>query len=126
MDRHFNTTGPVHPEEHYAIDPLSRLDWEDIRYLIAAKKSFVLHAPRQTGKTSTLLAMMDALNLSGEYSALYINVESAQSARNDVAAGMKAILGSLVYGAAARLQSWRDELWPVLGEHATLRELLSR
>ncbi|HPE59376.1 MAG TPA: hypothetical protein PLB10_03480 [Thiolinea sp.] len=44
MDRHFNTTGPVHPEEHYAIDPLSRLDWEDIRYLIAAKKFFVLHA----------------------------------------------------------------------------------
>lgn len=58
-------------------------------------------------------------------------VESAQSARNDVAASMKAIIGSLVYDAEARLQesrllTWRDELWPILGEHATLRELLSR
>ncbi|MEB4589834.1 AAA family ATPase [Candidatus Thiothrix sp. Deng01] len=131
MRRHFNTTGPVHPEEHYAIDPMTRLDWEEVRFLIAAKKFFVLHAPRQTGKTSTLLVMMDVLNQSGEYTALYMNVESAQSARDDVAAGMKAIIGSLTYGAEARLrdsrlQKWRDELWPVLGEHATLRELLSR
>ncbi|EIJ33563.1 AAA family ATPase [Thiothrix nivea] len=111
--------------------PVDKLVDEDIRALIAAKKFFVLHAPRQTGKTTTLLAMMDVLNQSGEYTALYMGVESAQSARNDVAAGMKAILGSLVYGAEARLQEyrlkpWRDELWPELGEHATLRELLSR
>lgn len=131
MPKHFNTTGPVHPEDHYCIDPMSRLDWEEIHALIGAKKFFVLHAPRQTGKTSTLLAMMDVLNQSGEYTALYMGVESAQSARNDVAAGMKAILGSLVYGAEARLQEtrlrhWQQELWPVLGEHATFKELLSR
>jgi hypothetical protein len=131
MPRHFNTTGPVHPDKHYCIDPMSRLDWEDIHALIEAEKFFVLHAPRQTGKTSTLLAMADVLNQSGEYTALYMGVESAQAARNDVAAGMKAILGSLVYGAEARLQEtrlrhWQQELWPSLGEHATFKELLSR
>jgi hypothetical protein len=131
MQKHFNTAGPVHPEEHYCIDPMARLDQDELYALIEAKKFFVLHAPRQTGKTSTLFALMDVLNQSGDYTALYINVESAQSARNDVAAGMKAILGSLVYGAKVRLQdarlmAWRDELWPVLEEHATFKELLSR
>jgi hypothetical protein len=131
MPRHFNTTGPVHPNEHYCIDPMTRLDWEDIHHLIGTRKFFVLHAPRQTGKTTTLLAMADVLNQSGEYTALYMGVESAQSARNDVAAGMKAILGSLVYGAEARLQEtrlrhWQQELWSSVGEHATFKELLSR
>ncbi|EIJ36144.1 AAA family ATPase [Thiothrix nivea] len=131
MPRHFNTAGPVRPDKHYFIDPTSRVDWAEIQRLIDDEKFFVLHAPRQTGKTSLLLAMMDALNQAGEYTALYINVESAQAARNDVAAGMKAILGSLIYGAEARLQDsrlrhWHHELWPIMGEHATLRELLSR
>ncbi|WP_228292425.1 hypothetical protein [Candidatus Thiothrix anitrata] len=60
---------------------MSRLDWEEIHHLIETQKFFVLHAPRQTGKTTTLLAMADVLNQSGDYTALYINVESAQSAR---------------------------------------------
>jgi hypothetical protein len=104
MPRHFNTAGPVVPADHYCIDTLQRMDWDEIHNLIAAKKFFVLHAPRQTGKTSTLLAMQDALNHSGDYTALYFNVESGQSARGDVAAAMPAILGSLVEGAALRLQ----------------------
>ncbi|EIJ36057.1 ATP-binding protein [Thiothrix nivea] len=110
---------------------MTRLDWEEIRYLIAAEKSFVLHAPRQTGKTSTLLAMMDVLNQSGEYTALYMGVESAQAARNDVAGGMKAIVGSLVEGAAnrlkdVRLREWRESVWEIHAEFGAFRELLSR
>gem|GEM_PF-4968165 len=58
--------------DHYCIDPMQRLDWEEVQQLIATKKFFVLHAPRQTGKTSTLLAMMDVLNHSGEYTVLYM------------------------------------------------------
>ena len=38
------------PEDHYCIDPLSRIDWEDIQRLIRDKRYFILHAPRQTGK----------------------------------------------------------------------------
>ena len=57
MERFFNTSGPIFPEDHYAIPPLSRVDWDEIQYLIASKKYFILHAPRQTGKTSNLLAI---------------------------------------------------------------------
>jgi hypothetical protein len=90
--RFFNTAGPVRCEEHYCLSPLGRLDLTEILSLIAQKKYFVLHAPRQTGKTSCLLALMDYLNATGSYRCLYFNVESAQAAREDVRQGMRAIL----------------------------------
>ena len=48
MPRHFNTTGPVHPEDHDSIDPMTRLNWEEVHDFIDAKKFFALRAPRQT------------------------------------------------------------------------------
>jgi hypothetical protein len=30
MQKHFNTAGPVHANQHYCIDPVSRVDWEEI------------------------------------------------------------------------------------------------
>lgn len=54
--RIFNTAGPVNSEKHYSLPPLERFDLFDIELLIAQEKYFVLHAPRQTGKTSSLLA----------------------------------------------------------------------
>nr|VFJ51152.1 MAG: hypothetical protein BECKFW1821B_GA0114236_100835 [Candidatus Kentron sp. FW] len=57
----FNTAGPVKPNNHYSISPLARWDTEKIRRLIEAERYFVLHAPRQTGKTSCLLALMEKL-----------------------------------------------------------------
>ena len=74
---------------------MQRLDWEEIRYLIGAEKYFVLHAPRQTGKTSTLLAMMEVLNQSGEYNTLYVNIEGAQTAREDARWGMTMVCQSI-------------------------------
>ena len=60
--RFFNTAGPVHPQDHYCLPPLERFALDDILMLIAQKKYCVLHAPRQTGKTSTLLALMTHLD----------------------------------------------------------------
>jgi len=60
----FNTAGPVNCDDHYCLPPLSRFDLEEILMLIAQKKYFVLHAPRQTGKTSFLLALMGNRKLS--------------------------------------------------------------
>ncbi len=84
--RHFNTAGPVRPEDHYCVPPLDRVNMAEILSLVRRKSYFVLHAPRQTGKTSTLLALRDLLNggLPGEYRCAYINVEPAQTAREDV------------------------------------------
>jgi hypothetical protein len=59
--RFFNTAGPVRREDHYCLDPLSRLDLEEILLFIGQKKYFVLHAPRQSGKTSCMLALADYL-----------------------------------------------------------------
>ncbi|EHQ34527.1 AAA family ATPase [Methanoplanus limicola] len=95
--RFFNTAGPVRCSEHYCLPPLSRFDLPEILSLIDQKKYFILHAPRQSGKTSCLLALRELLNHEGRYSALYINIEMAQTARNDVSRGMKAILSELAF-----------------------------
>jgi len=67
MERFFNNAGPCVAEDHYIIDPLKRLDLPYIERLIAQKRYFVLHAPRQTGKTTSLLALMEYLNTQGRY-----------------------------------------------------------
>ena len=93
--KYFNTAGPVRCDEHYCLPPLGRFDLEEILFLIDQKKYFLLHAPRQTGKTSCLLALMEYLNNEGKYRALYVNVESAQGAREDVYRGIRAILSTM-------------------------------
>jgi len=91
----FNTAGPVNQPEHYKINPLHRWNLEEVFWLIEQKKYFIVHAPRQTGKTSSLLALRDYLNKEGKYFALYVNVEVGQSARHNVVSCMEAILTSL-------------------------------
>lgn len=115
MKKHFNTTGPVFPAKHYCIDPMQRLDWEEIHHLIDAEKYFVLHAPRQTGKTSTLLKMMDVLNAEGQYKALYVNIEAAQAMRNDVEAGLAIVCETIasnarIYDIEPELEVLTDKL----------------
>ena len=91
MEKSFNTKGPIIQEDHYCIPPLNRWDFEEVLQLIQRKKYFVLHGPRQTGKTSCLLALRDYLNQEGRYHCVYMNVEAAQAMREDVFNGMQAI-----------------------------------
>ncbi len=129
--RFFNTAGPVNPADHYCIPPLERFDLDEIKRLLQQRKYFVLHAPRQVGKTSYLLALTEYLNRSGEYRAVYFNVERAQSARGDVAAAMPAILGAVASGAEIYAQdpfprsAWQ-ELLAAVGPHGALTALLER
>ncbi len=88
----FNTAGPVNQDDHYKIDPLLRWDMDEILTLINQKKYFILHAPRQTGKTSCLLALRDYLNKEGRYHCVYANFEMAQTARNDISAGISTVI----------------------------------
>lgn len=60
--RRFNTEEPVVKRKHYCIPPLERADLQRILHLIRDERYFILHAPRQTGKTSVLLALQDLLN----------------------------------------------------------------
>lgn len=91
----FNTAGPVFREDHYALDPLTRIDINEVLALIDQKKYFLLHAPRQTGKTSMLLALMHRINREGHFHCLYVNVETAQVARENVADAMSTILSQI-------------------------------
>ena len=75
--RFFNTAGPCNPEWHYTVNSVPRL--QGVQELIDGKHYFVLHAPRQTGKTTFLYAMMRQLNAEGRYTALTVNIQPAAS-----------------------------------------------
>jgi len=96
--RFFNTAGPCNPDWHYTVDPLPRLP--EVQGLIETKSYFVLHAPRQTGKTTYLYAMMHKLNAEGVYTALQVNIQPAASGR-DVDDAMR-IIGVSINEQAAR------------------------
>ncbi|MBL7205138.1 MAG: ATP-binding protein [Desulfobacteraceae bacterium] len=129
--RIFNTAGPVNCQKHYCLPPLKRVNLEQILLLIEQEKYFVLHAPRQTGKTTCLLALMDHINRGNKYACLYINVEKGQSAREDVARGIRATLGEL----ASRARDFLEDDFPLRhmneilqqwGEDSAFNELLSQ
>lgn len=84
VPKFFNTAGPIQSDIHYNVNPLQRIRLDELEQLITQRKYFILHAPRQTGKTSCLLALRDYLNEQGNYIAVYANVEAGQAARNDV------------------------------------------
>ncbi len=114
--RYFNTAGPIRKEKHYNIDPLSRIDYRAIISLIHEEKYFVLHAPRQSGKTSYLITLMDYINHEGEYKCFYTNFENAQASRENVKEAIEAILWTLADDAkdylddSFLLQNWREIL----------------
>jgi len=129
--RHFNTAGPVKPEDHYCIPPLNRLDIDEISNLIEGKKYSILHAPRQVGKTSYLLALMEYLNQQGKVRCLYVNVEPAQAARENVEGAMQAILGEFATMAEIFLDDhYPNEIWPdileISGPFNALKEFFIR
>ena len=104
MERFFNTAGPVKCDIHYCLPPLERWDLDAILSLVRQQKSFVLHAPRQTGKTTCLLALMEHLNAGEEFRCLYANLEMAQAARENVEQAMNDILRTLAQRAKIHLQ----------------------
>ena len=103
--RTFNTAGPVVAADHYCVPPLERIELDTVLGLIRDKKYFVLHAPRQTGKTSALLALRDLLNsgAQGEYRCVYANVEAGQAMRENVAEGMRTVLSQFALRASLTL-----------------------
>ena len=113
--RKFNTEGPVVAADHYHIPPLERIDLDAVLGLIRDKKYFVLHAPRQTGKTSALLELRDLLNggAQGDFRCVYANVEDGQAMRENVAEGMRTVLAELALQASLTLgDDTLEDLWP--------------
>jgi hypothetical protein len=95
MPRWFNTAGPCLPSLHYMLPALDRLP--NLDRLVEQQGYFVLHAPRQTGKTTAMLAFAEQLTQSGRYTAILLSVEVGQPFSEDIDRGEKAIL-----------QEWRE------------------
>src|SRR6056297_3529144 len=128
MEKFFNTAGPIIREDNYCIDPLKRINKDEIMTLIAKKRYFILHAPRQTGKTSSLLALRDYINNEGRYHCIYMNVEAAQAARSDVFEGIRAIIIELADRVSSTLkdryffENWKK--WMEMGGFIALKTAL--
>ena len=73
MPRRFNVAGPCKPELHYMLPAAARVP--QARRLVADFNYFVIHAPRQTGKTTSMNELAQQLTASGEYVAVLVSVE---------------------------------------------------
>jgi type II secretory pathway predicted ATPase ExeA len=92
MSRWFNTAGPCKADTNYMLAPTSRLP--DLERLIAQESYFVIHAPRQTGKTTAMLALAKELTSSGRYTAIMVSAEVGAPYSHDPGAAELAILDS--------------------------------
>ena len=76
MRRFFNIAGPCNKVQHYIIDPATRL--HGVENLIEYGQYFVIHAARQSGKTTYLQDLAQRLHVEGKYYALYCSLENLQ------------------------------------------------
>jgi AAA-like domain len=92
MPRWFNTAGPCQEDIHYTLSPTLRVP--GLEKLIAQRNYFVIHAPRQIGKTTAMLALAKQLTESGKYTAVMLSVEVGAPFSQDIAGAEDAILGA--------------------------------
>lgn len=93
MARWFNTAGPCVPSRHYMIPASARLP--EVSGLVEFEGYFVVHAPRQTGKTTTLTALAQELTTTGRYAALMTSCEPGRAWGEDIGRATRAILDRL-------------------------------
>jgi hypothetical protein len=74
--KYFNIAGPCNKTEHYMIEASSRL--QGVEQLIDMAQYFVIHAARQSGKTTYLLDLTRKLHVAGKYYAVYCSLETLQ------------------------------------------------
>ncbi|NET59992.1 MAG: ATP-binding protein, partial [Symploca sp. SIO2E6] len=87
----FNTAGPCQADIHYMLSPIARLP--QLARLIEQRGYFVIHAPRQTGKTTAMMALAQQLTEGGKYTAVVLSVEVGAAFPHDPDAAEMAILG---------------------------------
>ena len=131
MERFFNIAGPCVAAKHYMLPATERLP--EVIGMIRRELYFVIHAPRQSGKTTALKQLVRDINGSGERVALYCSLETLQNVM-DVPSAMhtletvvcKAIRASAAFAAIADEISDYAASEEVKGDPATgLMSLLS-
>ena len=126
MARFFNTSGVCRPDDHYMLPAEPRV--AGLRRLIDEKLYFVVHAPRQVGKSTSLRALAESLTKEGLYAALHTSCEVGQLIRPDLDASIDGILATLHLRAGIFLP---EELRPPASDSAQpvtarLLDLLTR
>ena len=92
MKKWFNTAGPCQADIHYMLSATERLPaFVD---LIAQRNYFVIHAPRQTGKSTAMIDLAKDLTESGQYVAVMLSVEVGAAFPHDPQLAQNSILNS--------------------------------
>ncbi|HRI66078.1 MAG TPA: ATP-binding protein, partial [Polyangium sp.] len=76
MQPKFNIAGPCNPLEHYMLPPERRLG--EVMELIHERCYFTLTGGWQTGKTTCAKWLQRHLNASGQWRALWVDLETAR------------------------------------------------
>jgi len=76
---------------------------ERIRPLIELEAFFVVHAPRQSGKTTSFLSLARSLTAEGTYAAVHVSCKPAGSAAGDIERGIGALVRAIDFEARQQL-----------------------
>lgn len=124
MRRWFNTAGPCLPGYHYMIPPLRRLP--QAPGLVEKMGYFVVHAPRQTGKTTAIQALAQDLTAGGRYAALAVTCEHAKVAGDDYGSAERIILQEIQETAGFALPAaLHPPAWPQASDGSQLKAALT-
>src|SRR5215475_7281437 len=124
MGRWFNTAGPCLPGYHYMVSPLRRLP--QAPGLVEQMGYFVVHAPRQTGKTTAVRTLAQELTAGGRYAALAFTCEHAKVAGDDYGSAERIILQEIGERAEFALPAGlRPPPWPEASEGSLLKAALT-
>ncbi len=126
MARYFNSAGPCSPEKHYWLPPERRLP--ELQRLLERQSYFVVHAPRQSGKTTLFRTLATRLRTEGGFAAVHASCEAGQAAGSDLDRGVQAVLRSIAKQAELLPEEQRpasvEEFAHIEGEYR-LRSYLS-
>ena len=88
----FNTAGPCKPDIHYMLPASTRLP--ELLRLIDQQAYFVIHAPRQVGRTTMMLQLAQELTAAGRYTAVLVSMEVGAAFNDDIGTAERAMLGA--------------------------------
>ena len=123
MSRSFNTTGPCRPDIHYMVSSTARLP--NLERLIEQQNYFVIHAPRQTGKSTAMMALAEQLTKQGTYLAVLVSAEVGAPFSAETGKAELAILGSWARVAKHRLPAeFQPPVWTTAPEGQRIQAAL--
>src|SRR3954451_6339830 len=92
-----------------------------VRQLIDQQSYFVLHAPRQVGKTTSLMALARELTAEGRFAAVLLDAKVGSTAPHDPGAAEDAMLDEWRRQSEARLPvELRPPPWPQAAARARI------